>query len=129
MAPVAVGAPAKASKEVEVKVTSLKQVTTKATIPGDITGPAVQVDVTITNGGTTPLPLDQVTVNLTGTGDIPGVLQQGAPTKAFTGALAAGRSASGTYAFRIGKDHSAQVRVDISASPQVAVTTVNGRPA
>lgn len=130
IAPVAVGggtAAASASAgTAQVQVVGVKKQDVKATLPGDVSGPAAVVTVKVQNSGSKALNLSNVVVNLTGTGNTPGVPMSSAPSKPLSGSLAAGATAQGVYVFHIAAAKMSQVKVDVSVDPTLPVTTFTG---
>lgn len=98
--------------KVEVSLTSLKAVNAKGVGPGEISGPALAVSVRIVNGTTTPLDMGHVIVNLLDAkGNVATPLSPSAP---FSGSIAAGGSAKGTYEFSIAKNVRKPVEVSVT---------------
>lgn len=126
VSPVAIDETASLSAGVTVEIDQVRSVTTKATIPGDVAGPAVQFTVHVVNGGDQPLVLDQAVLNVTGAKNTPGVLFQGKPTSPLAGTLAPGAKASGTYAFTLPKAAQQAVRIEVGVSPELPVASFTG---
>lgn len=83
---------------------------------GEVSGPAVRVTVTITNGSSAAISLDAVTVNAySGADATPAApLSSDGSSAPFTGSLAPGATASGVYAFSIADGTSDSVVVTVS---------------
>jgi hypothetical protein len=106
---------------VDIRVTSIRDVTIEAQGPGEVSGPGTAVQVEIGNGSGTGLNLSGVTVSLIVDGD-PGVPSFSAPHDPFVGELAPGGRATATYAFLGGQDAGEMVvRVEYNDSENVAV--------
>lgn len=98
--------------KVEVSLTSLKAVNAKGAGPGEISGPALAVSVRIINGAATSLDVSHVIVNLLDAkGNVATPLSPSAP---FSGSVAAGGSAKGTYEFSIAKNVRKPVKVSVT---------------
>jgi hypothetical protein len=88
---------------VSVHVTNIDYGTVTGSGPGVISGqPAVTFTLQITNDSPATIKIDTVQVNVTyGPDSTPAVPSNAQSTQPFSGSLAAGKSATGTYAFSI----------------------------
>lgn len=122
----AIGQEAQVADKVKVTVEDVKAIETSAGVPGDVAGPAVQFKVSVANGSSEPVEVDNVVVNVTGSDAAPGVLFQGSPTQQLAGKLEAGSSASGTYVFRVAPSARKPVKIEVSLNPSLPVVSFNG---
>lgn len=98
--------------KVRVELAALKAVNAKGEGPGEISGPALAVSVRIINGTTKNLDVSHVIVNLLDSkGNVATPLSPSAP---FSGSIAAGDSAKGTYEFSIAKNVRKPVKVSVT---------------
>lgn len=112
--------PAELDDGMVIAVTEAERVETKAETPGEIAGPAVAVRLKITNGTDSTVDLSSVMVSLTGADGAFGQPTTSAPAAPFSGEIAAGGDAVGTYVFGI----PAEQRDDLS----ITVEYVAGAP-
>jgi hypothetical protein len=118
---VRMGKPAALLPAVSVAVGTVKAVTVTAHGPGEIAGPAVAVTVTVRNGGSVPFSLGGTVVTATYDGTVPGDSTSAPPSHELAGMLAPGRTASGTYVFRVPAKGISSLLVEVSsdASPTI----------
>ena len=69
--------------------------------PGESTGPALAVQVAVTNNSSNPFALDSVFVNLNDSSGAPGLVTTGGPAQPLAGELQPGEEATGTYVFTV----------------------------
>ena len=82
--------------------------------PGNIAGPALRVTVRMVNGTSAPIELDGVSIELTyGRADAPASPLDDPSAAPFTGTLAPGGSAEGTYVFTVPEDQRQVVTVAV----------------
>lgn len=99
--PVAFDAVAEFGNGVTARILSIAPVSISATMPGQTSGPGMEVQVEVTNGSASAIDLSRVTVDLA---DADGASHQpGDPTgmAGFSGELPAGSTATGTYQYRV----------------------------
>lgn len=101
LAPVALDRPVDFGNGVTVRLSSIQPVEAEAKIPGETSGPAVRITVSITNGSDAPVDLGNVSVVLTGAGGTPTATVTNPDIPPLSGSVAPGASASGTYTFTI----------------------------
>lgn len=111
--------------EVVVALTSISTTTLTAETPGEYSGPAVIVDVQVTNESDAPQPVGSATVSLSAEDGEIGVPTWAAPNEPLQGEVPAGATATGTYVFMLdpADDRSVTVRVNYSAGEPVATFT------
>lgn len=85
--------------EVTAKIDEIRSLEVTARTPGEISGPAVAVDITISNGGKKPIDVATAMVSLTAHGDVLGQPTTSEPYAPFAGDVAPGESATATYVF------------------------------
>ncbi|MFT4281110.1 hypothetical protein [Microbacterium sp.] len=85
--------------DVTARITKIRSLDVTAQTPGEISGPAVAVDVSLTNGGKKPIDIATAMVGLTADGDVFGQPTTSEPYTPFAGELAAGDTAEATYVF------------------------------
>jgi hypothetical protein len=103
---------------VGVSLRRASPVTHEASGPGEVSGPAVDLELVMMNGSRLPVDLDAVTVTMThGPEERPAipVTSSGEP---FRGALGLGESASGRYRFLLPPDEWDDVRILINYSAE-----------
>lgn len=117
---------ARLKDKVRVRITTVQAIEAKATIPGDVAGPAVQFDVVVSNGTDQPVPAGNAVVNVSGRDKSPAVMLVGAPTSPFKGDVGARKTATATYAFRVPKDQRVPIRIEVSIDPSLPVAHFTG---
>ena len=99
---------------------SVKAATIEGNGTGDASGPGVLVRLEVANTTGRKLDTSYIQVNVANAGGDPGSLFIGPPSDPVAGSVAAGRSARGTYAFRL---------ADATAGPVTVLVTVrSGQP-
>jgi hypothetical protein len=118
--------PAPVYEGVRVQVVQVKPMTAKAILPGEISGPAVEVDVRITNDTSRSLALDNVVVNVQDAQGTPSNLMSAPPAKPFSGAAAAHSSADAVYVFSLPAAHRNPISVSVSYTAAAPVVVFSG---
>lgn len=98
---VALDKPVDTGERVTVRIASIQPVQADAKLPGETSGPAVQVVVEIANGSGRSVDLGNVGVVLTGAGGSPTARVTSPDVHPFSGQVAAGGTATGAYTFTI----------------------------
>jgi hypothetical protein len=101
LAPVAMNATASFGNKVQARLTKIEAINATATMPGEISGPAVAVTAQITNDSNAPIDLGTVTVDMVSAGGAPFTQVTPSPPTAFSGTLETGKSATGRYIFTV----------------------------
>jgi len=111
---------------VTVRVKSLDGVDGEATLPGEVSGPAVRAELEVYNASTAPVDLSTVVVNLAyGTGRTPAnTFSTG--TSSFPASVAAGATAAGVYVFAVPADQQADLRLTFDYAVDVPVVVFEG---
>jgi hypothetical protein len=109
---------------VEVELSAIRATTVEAQTPGEVSGPAVVVDVVVTNSTSEPVDVSSAVVTLESDGIAGAGTTAGSPSP-LTGAVDSGDSAEGTYVFMLdpAADQEVTVTVNYAAGAPVAVFT------
>lgn len=105
----------------EATVTSVTKTSVKGSLPGEISGSAVKVDVTVTNKDSKAAGLDSLAVNLYFGNHATNVVDSA--NTPITGILQPGQSVKGTYYFAPASSGSYQVQISHLAQQPVLVFT------
>lgn len=110
-----------------VRLQRIESVAGKATLPGEVAGPALRLTIVITNGTHSQLNVGGVVVNgYRGSARTPlGALTTpgGSP---FSGFLKPGKQATGVYLFVVGQAQRADVTFTVDVVPGTAVSVFRG---
>lgn len=101
----------------KVNLASIKGVQAKATNPGDVAGPAVQLEISVTNGTKGPVDVSNVVVTVTDAAGNASSEITGPPSRPFSGTVSVGRNVRGIYLFRIEPKLRSNIRVVVSVGP------------
>ena len=128
-APVALSEPSDVSDGVTVRVAGIKSLTTTAELPGEISGPGIEVTIEIANDSQSPISLDNVVVNLVDAARTPAIPMTASPAKPFIGEVDPGNKAQATYVFTVPETYKnpATITVSYAAQSPVAVFTGNAK--
>lgn len=124
-APVAVDDTASFSNEVSASISNVADVETESQTPGEVGGPGVALTIEIDNGSAESIDVGNVIVDLvdsTGASATP----IGTGSTPFSGAIAAGDSASGVYVFTIDEAVRGDVTIRISYSADEPIVLFTG---
>jgi hypothetical protein len=110
------GKPVVVDNGTKVTVSDLKRLTVEANGPGETDGPAISVVVSVRNDSGESLDLDGYAVTASYGDDTPAVPSAAKPYDPLSGTLANGRSASGTYVFRVGKTDAEMITIQVSSN-------------
>ena len=116
--------PADFGDRVTARIAAITSVTATGSQPGEVSGPAVQVDVEITNGTSAELSLGTVTVNAYYGADLTPAAPYSQPrSAAFPATLGPGATATARYVFSVPTDaqDSVVITVDKSAGDPIVV--------
>lgn len=122
-APVALTEAADFGGQVSARIAQVSAVHAEATLPGEVSGPAVAVTVEVTNGSTQAIGLDSVTVTMADSAGDPAAAVSADLAAPLQGVLDPGKSARGTYVFTVSADRRSPVTVTANysaAAPTVA---------
>lgn len=123
---VGLGAPAVDGKVV-IKLVKLTRTKVDGLGPGEISGPALAVEVQVRNRGDDPLNLDLVVVTVIDSKGQTAAPMTGSPARPMAGSLAAGKSASGTYVFAMTSAAKSSLKVWVNWSPARPKVVFAGR--
>jgi hypothetical protein len=130
-APVAQTVPKDATADlgntVSAHITKITSTTATGTQAGEVSGPAVQVELTITNGTAGDISLDEVSVNAYyGSGMTPASPIATQNDRVFGGTLAASKTAAGMYEFSVPKDQQASLVITVSRAAGAPLVVFQG---
>ena len=111
-----VGQAAAIDKGLEVSVTKVSEKNLAASGPGEVAGAGVVVRVEVKNSTGKDFDLTALAVNATYSGGTPASPGDAENAPGLTGALKAGKTVAGTYAFRVPKAEAKTLKVDITSS-------------
>jgi hypothetical protein len=113
--PVAIGQAATITPGVTVTVGGLSTLTVAAQVPGETSGPAVSFAVQVRNDSAHPVGLGGVAVTVSHGKGVPAMPSSSAPYAPLVGSLPAGKSARGTYVFRVPASAVGTVRIEVAS--------------
>jgi hypothetical protein len=125
--PVALNKSGPAADGVMVSLKSVRAITAKGVGPGEVSGPALRVDVLIRNETASPLDLGAAVVSLTDEDGRPGASMGGPPASPLPGGLKAQDVARGVYVFTVKKGSRNPVTIDVSMGGSVPVVVFRGK--
>lgn len=103
---------------VTAHIAAQASITATGTVPGEVSGPAVQLDLELTNGTSSALDLTSVTVNVFyGPDRTPASPYHQPREEAFPASLAAGSSATARFVFNVPKDAQSSLVITVSTTP------------
>lgn len=126
--PVALTDTADFGGQVTARISEVKAVQATASLPGEISGPAISATVEITNGSADPIGVDSVTVTLTDAAGNPAVPIDDNATP-LQGVVQPGASATGTYVFTVPADQRNPVTVTVNYSAGAPTLVFTGQVA
>jgi hypothetical protein len=109
-----------------ISIGTITSIQGTAQLPGETAGPAVRVPVTIVNGGSTALDLDQVVVDLVDRNGVSASSLSSDPAAPFQGSLAPRASASAVYVFSLPTGDRSDVSVVVSYTTAAPVVVFTG---
>jgi len=124
--PVKLNQTAESADTVKVAITSLKAITSKAKGPGEVSGPALAITVSVSNGTGSAVDLGSAVVTLTDADGNPGAGMAGKPNSPLPGSVAPGGKATGVYVFNVAKGQRDPVVVDVSVNPEMPIVVFRG---
>ena len=124
--PVSLASTANFGNKVSAKIVSSKPINATAHGSGEISGPAAQLTISVTNGTMKAISLANVTVNLTDAKGNPANTVSDPSMKPFSGSLAAGKSATAVYVFTLAKNHPNPVTISLSYTTEAPVVLFTG---
>lgn len=115
--------------QVSARIAGVTAVQATATLPGEVSGPAVAVNLEITNGSAQAIGLDSVTVTLTDAAGNPAGSMAADPSAPLSGVLDAGATKAGTYVFTVPADQRNPVTVTVTYSSGAPTLVFTGQVA
>ena len=126
--PVTLDKTAQAEEGIDVSLTAVKSITAKAQGPGEVSGPALAITVSIKNSTSGQVSLLNTAVTLTASDGSPGSSMTAAPASQFPSELAGGQSATAVLVFTVDKDKRDPVTVEVSVDPRMPTAVFRGEP-
>lgn len=124
----AIASKAPITRTVTAEVTKTEAVEGKAEGPGEISGPAVRFTVAIKNSTARALDLSDTVVNAYyGSQGTPADALEKPGGRAFPAEVAAGRTATGVFVFRVPKSGRSKVQITVDTSTRNPVVAFTGR--
>lgn len=112
--------------QITARLSEVKQIDATAKVPGEISGPALQVSVEISNSSADAIGLDSVSVNLSTKDGTPASPITTDPAAPLSGVLAPGEKRSGVYVFTVPSDALGDVSVDVLYSAGAPIVLFQG---
>lgn len=126
LAPVGISDVADFGSGVTVRVAGMEPTEATAKLPGEIAGPAVLVTVELRNATSKPVDLDGVAVTMTDASGGPVIAHMDPRAVPFSGSVAPGATASGTYLFRIDPVQREDVTLTVKYSSETPTAIMRG---
>ena len=115
------------SRSVTARITAITSTTAKGTQAGEVSGPAVRVELSITNGTDASISLDSVGVNAYyGSASTPASPIATEGNTPFSGTLAASQTATGSYEFSVPTSQQASLVVTVSRAGTPSIVVFQG---
>lgn len=111
---------------VTVRVKSLDGVDGEATLPGEVSGPAVRAELEVDNSSAAAVDLSTVVVNLAYGPDRTPANTFSTGTSSFPASVAAGATVTGTYVFAVPTDAQDDLRLTFDYAVDVPVVVFEG---
>lgn len=115
--------------QVSARIDQVGAVQATATLPGEVSGPAVAVTLEVSNSSAQAIGLDSVTVTLTDAAGNPASSIVADPSAPLSGVLDAGAVKSGTYVFTVPSDQRNPVTVTVNYSSGAPTLVFTGQVA
>jgi hypothetical protein len=125
--PVPVDRTAEVERDLTVRIERTEAIEAKATLPGEIAGPAVVVDLVADNKTSAPVDLSAVVVECIDAAKAPCNRISSDPAKPFSGTVPAGATATGRYVFVIPKDQRKSVSLVVTLTGDRPVVVFRGQ--
>lgn len=125
----ALHSPVALDTRVTVNLVAVSATTVKAVTPGENSGPAVKVTVSVQNRSTAPIDVNSAVVSLTADKGAAGVGTTAGNSLPLKGSVAPGATAKGTYIFMLAPAKGRQVSVSVNYSAGEPVAVFTGRTA
>ncbi|MBL0884719.1 hypothetical protein [Myceligenerans indicum] len=113
-------------EDLAVELTTVERTVAEATMPGEVAGSAIRIQVTVVNSGVYHA-LGASVVNLYyGPDRIPASSLSGSGENKLPDSVPAGEATTGTYEFAVPDDRTLEVLVEIDVDPQLHVALFEG---
>lgn len=126
--PVALDKSAQAEEGVDVALTAVEAITADAQGPGEVSGPALAITVSIKNSTSSQVSLLNTAVTLTASDGSPGSSMTATPATQFPSAVAAGKTATAVVVFAVAKNKRDPVTIEVSVDPRMPTAVFRGQP-
>ena len=113
--PVGPGTPVDFGGGVTATLTGSRTVDVEAHSPGETSGPGVAATIEVENGSKQPFDLTTIAVTATYGDGTPAIVSRSDPASDLTGTVAAGRTATGVYVFRVPKDQADTLLIQVQS--------------
>lgn len=112
---------------ISVVIDKVESTTVEAQTPGEVSGTAVVVTVTASNGASEQQSLDSAVVLVSAADGEPGIGTTAGDPKPLSGSLAPGQSATGRYVFMLGSAAGRDVSVSVNYAAGEPVAIFSGK--
>jgi hypothetical protein len=119
------GRPARFDTGMSVTATAIKSTTAKGRLPGEISGPAVEIVLKYSNSSSHHVNLNNAVVTAAGRNGDPATPISGSPARS-AGDVAPHSSTTGTYVFTLAKAQQSRVTIDVTYSPSAPTVVIVG---
>ena len=124
--PVGVAETASFGDGVTARLSSVRSLEAKASLPGETSGPAVALDLSISNGSPATIELASITVDLVDSRGMSSILIHSEPPTELSGSLSAGATAKGTYVYRLDPEMRDNASITVKYSSVTPLVTFQG---
>lgn len=124
--PVGVAETASFGDGVTARLGSVRSLEAKASLPGETSGPAVALNLSISNGSPATIELASITVDLVDSRGMSSILIHSEPPTELAGSLSAGATAEGTYVFRLDPEMRDNASITVKYSSITPLVTFQG---
>ena len=124
--PVGIGDTADFGNGVSARLTAVEAVEAEAHLPGEFSGPAVALTIEVTNGSSGTIDLGTVTVDLTFRDGLSAYPVLDPERRPFSGDLASGDAASGSYVFTLDPAERSDVALRLSYTTEAPTVIFAG---
>jgi hypothetical protein len=120
------GRPARFDAGMSVTATAIRSTTAKGRLPGEISGPAVEIVLKYSNSSGHHVDVGNAVVTVSGRNGDPADQISGPPADPVSGKVAPHSSKSGTYVFTLAKAQQSRVTIDVTYSPSAPSVVIVG---
>ena len=124
--PVPATAVASFGEGLRVRVVDQRREELEATLPGEVSGPGVVVELSFHNGSSAPVDLDGIRVSAFDRSGDPAPVLEGPPAQAATGVLPVGSDATTTVAFSMAPEAVTGMTLQITSTASSDVVVLAG---